>query len=112
MPFDTQTRLLRVLADNEFYRVGGASPVRVDVRIIAATHQNLEEVCSRGLIPRRSVPSTQRYPYSTSSLKGSSRGCTKPSRALSCSRCAWINTETKHLGDDAKASAVGLQLAG
>ena len=39
MPFETQTRLLRVLADNEFYRVGGASPVRVNVRIIAATHQ-------------------------------------------------------------------------
>jgi two-component system nitrogen regulation response regulator GlnG len=42
MPPDTQTRLLRVLADGEFYRVGGHSPVRVDVRIIAATHQNLE----------------------------------------------------------------------
>ncbi len=42
MPPDTQTRLLRVLADGEFYRVGGASATRVDVRIIAATHQNLE----------------------------------------------------------------------
>jgi len=42
MPPETQTRLLRVLADGEFYRVGGHSPIRVDVRIIAATHQNLE----------------------------------------------------------------------
>ncbi len=42
MPADTQTRLLRVLADGEFYRVGGHTPVKVDVRIIAATHQNLE----------------------------------------------------------------------
>jgi two-component system nitrogen regulation response regulator GlnG len=42
MPQDTQTRLLRVLADGEFYRVGGTSPIKVDVRIIAATHQNLE----------------------------------------------------------------------
>jgi two-component system nitrogen regulation response regulator GlnG len=42
MPPDTQTRLLRVLADGEFYRVGGHSPIKVDVRIIAATHQNLE----------------------------------------------------------------------
>jgi two-component system nitrogen regulation response regulator GlnG len=42
MPKDTQTRLLRVLADGEFYRVGGHSPIKVDVRIIAATHQNLE----------------------------------------------------------------------
>ncbi len=44
MPAETQTRLLRVLADGEFYRVGGHTPVRVDVRIIAATHQNLEEL--------------------------------------------------------------------
>ncbi len=42
MPAELQTRLLRVLADGEFYRVGGHSPVKVDVRIIAATHQNLE----------------------------------------------------------------------
>jgi len=44
MPTDTQTRLLRVLADSEFYRVGGHTPVKVDVRIIAATHQNLEKL--------------------------------------------------------------------
>lgn len=43
MPVDVQTRLLRVLADGQFYRVGGHNPVKVDVRIIAATHQNLEK---------------------------------------------------------------------
>ena len=48
MPLDTQTRLLRVLADGEFYRVGGHTPVRVDVRIIAATHQNLEKWVADG----------------------------------------------------------------
>ena len=42
MPAEAQTRLLRVLADGEFYRVGGHMAVKVDVRIIAATHQNLE----------------------------------------------------------------------
>ena len=42
MPAETQTRLLRVLANGEFYRVGGHTPVQVDVRIIAATHQDLE----------------------------------------------------------------------
>lgn len=46
MPADTQTRLLRVLADGEFYRVGGHTPVKVDVRIIAATHQDLETLVS------------------------------------------------------------------
>ena len=44
-----QTRLLRVLAEGEFYRVGGQVPVRVDVRVIAATHQDLEERVKQGL---------------------------------------------------------------
>ncbi|WP_288520392.1 nitrogen regulation protein NR(I) [uncultured Pseudomonas sp.] len=48
MPADTQTRLLRVLADGEFYRVGGHVPIKVDVRIIAATHQNLESLVQAG----------------------------------------------------------------
>ncbi len=49
MPAELQTRLLRVLADVEFYRIGGTSPVRVGVRIIAATHQNLEQHVQNGL---------------------------------------------------------------
>ena len=48
MPAETQTRLLRVLADGEFYRVGGHASVKVDVRIIAATHQDLEELVQQG----------------------------------------------------------------
>ena len=44
MPPETQTRLLRVLSDGEFYRVGGHTSLKVDVRIIAATHQNLEQL--------------------------------------------------------------------
>ncbi len=47
MPLETQTRLLRVLSDGEFYRVGGHTSIKVDVRIIAATHQNLEDLVSR-----------------------------------------------------------------
>jgi len=43
MPMETQTRLLRVLSDGEFYRVGGLTPIKADVRVVAATHQNLEE---------------------------------------------------------------------
>jgi two-component system nitrogen regulation response regulator GlnG len=42
MQLETQTRLLRVLSNGEFYRVGGREPIRVDVRIITATHQNLD----------------------------------------------------------------------
>lgn len=48
MPLETQTRLLRVLSNSEFYRVGGTEPIRVDVRIITATHQNLEDLVKRG----------------------------------------------------------------
>ena len=48
MPLDVQTRLLRVLSDGEFYRVGGHKSIKVDVRIIAATHQNLEELVKQG----------------------------------------------------------------
>jgi two-component system nitrogen regulation response regulator GlnG len=48
MPLDIQTRLLRVLADGQFYRVGGHSPIKVDVRIVAATHQNLEKLVHQG----------------------------------------------------------------
>ncbi len=48
MPATAQTRLLRVLAESEFYRVGGHEAVKVDVRIIAATHQNLESLVARG----------------------------------------------------------------
>jgi two-component system nitrogen regulation response regulator GlnG len=49
MSLPLQTRLLRVLAEGEFYRVGGQTPVRVDVRVIAATHQDLRERVTRGL---------------------------------------------------------------
>jgi two-component system, NtrC family, nitrogen regulation response regulator GlnG len=48
MPFDLQTRLLRVLSDGQFYRVGGHQPIKTNVRVIAATHQNLEERVRQG----------------------------------------------------------------
>ena len=49
MPAELQTRLLRVLSDGHFYRVGGQQPVKANVRVIAATHQNLEERVKQGL---------------------------------------------------------------
>jgi two-component system, NtrC family, nitrogen regulation response regulator GlnG len=48
MPAELQTRLLRVLADGVFYRVGGHTPIKVNVRVIAATHQNLEAHVKQG----------------------------------------------------------------
>ncbi len=49
MPAELQTRLLRVLADGVFYRVGGHTPIKVNVRVIAATHQNLDDHVKKGL---------------------------------------------------------------
>jgi two-component system nitrogen regulation response regulator GlnG len=49
MPPDLQVRLLRVLADGEYYRVGGHAPMKANVRVIAATHQNLEERVRQGM---------------------------------------------------------------
>lgn len=49
MPFDLQTRLLRVLSDGQFYRVGGHNPLKANVRVIAATHQNLDARVRQGL---------------------------------------------------------------
>ncbi|HET9023111.1 MAG TPA: nitrogen regulation protein NR(I), partial [Burkholderiaceae bacterium] len=49
MPAELQTRLLRVLSDGFYYRVGGHQPIKADVRVIAATHQNLEERVEKGL---------------------------------------------------------------
>ena len=48
MPLDMQTRLLRVLSDGHFYRVGGNQSVKANVRVIAATHQNLEKLVREG----------------------------------------------------------------
>ncbi|URQ66498.1 nitrogen regulation protein NR(I) [SAR86 cluster bacterium] len=48
MQLETQTRLLRVLSNGEFYRVGGREPIKVDVRIITATHQNIEDLVKAG----------------------------------------------------------------
>jgi two-component system nitrogen regulation response regulator GlnG len=49
MPADLQTRLLRVLSDGNFYRVGGHAPIKANVRVIAATHQDLQDRVRRGL---------------------------------------------------------------
>ena len=52
MPLETQAKLLRALQEKEFERVGGNQPIRVDVRVIAATNQDLEAAVARRALPR------------------------------------------------------------
>ena len=77
MPFDLQTRLLRVLSDGHFYRVGGHNSVKANVRVIAATHQDLEQRVKLGGFPRRPVPPAQRDPAAAA---GVARAAAKTSR--------------------------------
>jgi two-component system nitrogen regulation response regulator GlnG len=76
MPFDLQTRLLRVLSDGHFYRVGGHSAVKANVRVIAATHQDLEQRVREGCSAR------------TCSTASTSSAC-------ACRRCA-SGAKTSH----------------
>ena len=63
MSLALQVRLLRVLAEGEFYRVGGNAPVRVDVRVIAATHQDLDALREGGALPRGPAAPAERDPH-------------------------------------------------
>ena len=102
MPFDTQTRLLRVLADNEFYRVGGTSAVKVNVRIIAATHQNLEERVREGLFREDLFHRLNVIRIQLPALRDRSEDVPALAEHFLALAAREINTEPKHLVDDAK----------
>ena len=74
MPADLQVRLLRVLADGEYYRVGGHAPLKSSVRIIAATHQNLEERVRARAVPRGPAAPPQRRAPAPAAAARASRG--------------------------------------
>ena len=102
-PPSTQVKLLRVLEQRELTRVGGAQPIKVDVRVVAATNRPLREEVESGELPRRSVLSTERPATSISrrcasgaktfrcscarSSRNSPRGTTVPSTASRPTRC-------------------------
>ncbi len=100
MPLDVQTRLLRVLADGEFYRVGGHRSVKVDVRIIAATHQNLEQRVKQGrfredLFHRLNVVRLRLPP-----LRERKEDIAKLSAHFLAKTAKELNTEEKQLSDE------------
>ena len=102
MPFDIQTRLLRVLADNEFYRVGGTSPVKVNVRIIAATHQNLEERVREGLFREDLFHRLNVIRIQLPALRDRREDVPALAEHFLALAAREINTGAKHLGEDAK----------
>ena len=74
MPPDLQVRLLRVLSDGEYYRVGGHAPLKSNVRVIAATHQNLEERVRSGTVPRGPAAPAQRRATAAAAAARARRG--------------------------------------
>ncbi len=112
MPFDLQTRLLRVLSDGNFYRVGGHNPLRANVRVIAATHQNLETRVKEGLFREdlfhRLNVIRLRLPRCASG-----RRTLRCWRATSCRRApSELGVEPKRMSDEALAYVSTLPFLG
>ena len=70
IPLEVQIKLLRVLQERSFEPVGGAESVSVDVRLVAATHQNLERLISEGEVPRGPLLSAQRHQHHAAPAAG------------------------------------------
>ena len=102
MPLDIQTRLLRVLADGQFYRVGGHSPVKVDVRIIAATHQHLEQKVSSGDFREDLFHRLNVIRVHLPSLKERREDIPALAAHFLCSAAKELNVEVKLLHEDTK----------
>ena len=83
MPLTTQAKLLRVLQEKEFERVGGNQTIRVDVRFIAATNKNLREMVKQGDIPGRSLLPAECFFDSSSPAAGAEGGHSSPGGTFS-----------------------------
>lgn len=112
MPLDLQTRLLRVLSDGQFYRVGGHSPQKANVRVVAATHQNLETLVKEGrfredLFHRLNVIRLRLPP-----LRERREDVPLLARYFLQRSAAELGVETKRLSDPALQRLVGFDFPG
>ena len=112
MPADAQTRLLRVLADSEFYRVGGHTPVKVDVRIIAATHQNLEQLVQEGRFREDLFHRLNVIRIHLPTLSERREDIPRLTRHFLTSSAEELGVEPKTLSDEAETYICGLSWAG
>lgn len=112
MPAELQTRLLRVLADGQFYRVGGHQPLRANVRVIAATHQDLEEHVRKGLFREDLFHRLNVIRLRLPPLRERADDIALLVRHFLARSARELGVEAKRLADDALAALVRFQWPG
>jgi len=112
MPFDLQTRLLRVLSDGHFYRVGGHQPVKANVRVIAATHQNLEQRVRDGLFREDLYHRLNVIRLRLPSLRERGEDIPILVRHFLVQSAHQLGVEPKRLSEEAQRFLAGLELPG
>ncbi|RJG05589.1 nitrogen regulation protein NR(I) [Noviherbaspirillum cavernae] len=112
MPFDLQTRLLRVLSDGHFYRVGGHQPLKANVRVIAATHQNLEQRVREGLFREDLYHRLNVIRLRLPSLRERREDIPLLTRHFLAQSAKQLGVEVKRMSDTAMQFLVNLDLPG
>lgn len=112
MPFDLQTRLLRVLSDGHFYRVGGHQPLKANVRVIAATHQNLENRVKEGLFREDLYHRLNVIRLRLPSLRERREDIPLLTRYFLAQSAKQLGVEAKRMSDSAMQFLSGLDLPG
>jgi two-component system nitrogen regulation response regulator GlnG len=112
MPFDLQTRLLRVLSDGHFYRVGGHQPLKANVRVIAATHQNLEQRVREGLFREDLYHRLNVIRLRLPSLRERREDIPLLTRYFLAQSAKQLGVEAKRMSDKAMQFLTGLELPG
>ena len=112
MPFDLQTRLLRVLSDGHFYRVGGHQPIKANVRVITATHQNLEQRVREGQFREDLFHRLNVIRLRLPSLRERREDIPLLARHFLLQSARQLGGETKRMSEAAMQFLVGLDLPG
>ncbi len=112
MPFDLQTRLLRVLSDGQFYRVGGHQPLKSNVRVIAATHQNLEQRVKEGVFREDLFHRLNVIRLRLPPLRERREDIPMLTRFFLAKSAKELGVEAKRIGDEALARLVGFDFPG